>query len=99
MEARRLGRTEHRSSLAIFGAAALWDADDEMAAATFGAALEAGVNHLDVAPRYGNAQAVLGPLIPAVRDRLFVGCKTQRRQADGVHRKRSLKARVKDEWS
>jgi aryl-alcohol dehydrogenase-like predicted oxidoreductase len=84
VEARRLGRTEHRSSLAIFGAAALWDADDEMAAATFGAALEAGVNHLDVAPRYGNAQAVLGPLIPAVRDRLFVGCKTQRRQADGV---------------
>ena len=31
METRRLGRTGHRSSLAVFGAAALWDADAETA--------------------------------------------------------------------
>jgi aryl-alcohol dehydrogenase-like predicted oxidoreductase len=47
-------------------------------------ALEAGVNHLDVAPQYGRAQELLGPLIPAVRDRLFVACKTLRHQPDGV---------------
>ncbi len=93
METRRLGRTGHSSSLAVFGAAALWDSDPEVAARVFGAAVEAGVNHLDVAPRYGRAQELLGPLIPALRDRLFVACKTQRRQADGVraHLEESLR--------
>jgi aryl-alcohol dehydrogenase-like predicted oxidoreductase len=84
VQTRRLGRTGHQSSLAVFGAAALWDADAETAARVFGAALEAGVNHLDVAPRYGRAQELLGPLIPAARDRLFVACKTQRRDPGGV---------------
>jgi len=79
--------------VAVFGAASLWDADPDTAAAVFDAALAAGVNHLDVAPRYGRAQELLGPLVPAVRDRLFVGCKTQRRRADGVraHLEESLR--------
>jgi aryl-alcohol dehydrogenase-like predicted oxidoreductase len=47
-------------------------------------ALARGVNHLDIAPRYGAAEAAVGPLIPAVRDRLFVGEKTTRRAAVGV---------------
>ncbi|HEY5250045.1 MAG TPA: aldo/keto reductase [Acidimicrobiales bacterium] len=93
METRRLGRTGHRSSLAVFGAAALWDADPETAARVFTEALEAGVNHVDVAPRYGRAQELLGPLLPAVRDRIFVGCKTQRRDPGGVraHLEESLR--------
>ncbi len=84
METRRLGRTGHRSSVAVLGAAAFWDGDPESAARTFHAALEAGVNHLDIAPQYGRAQELIGPLVPAVRDRLFVGCKTLRHNADGV---------------
>jgi aryl-alcohol dehydrogenase-like predicted oxidoreductase len=93
MQTRRLGRTGHPSSLAVFGAAALWDADPETAARVFAGALEAGVNHLDVAPRYGRAQEVLGPLIPAVRENLFVACKTQRRDPAGVraHLEESLR--------
>src|SRR5207248_2708081 len=43
-----------------------------------------GVNHLDIAPRYGAAEDLVGPLLPAVRDRLFVGCKTTRGNPDGV---------------
>jgi aryl-alcohol dehydrogenase-like predicted oxidoreductase len=70
--------------VAVFGAAALWDSDPETAGRVFTQALDAGVNHLDVAPRYGRAQELLGPLIPAVRERLFVGCKTQRRDPGGV---------------
>ena len=50
----------------------------------FAAALDAGVNHLDVAPRYGRAQELLGPLVGPVRDRLFVACKTMRHDPDGV---------------
>ena len=42
------------------------------------------MNHLDVAPQYGGAQQVLGPLIPAVRDDLFVACKSLRHHPDGV---------------
>jgi aryl-alcohol dehydrogenase-like predicted oxidoreductase len=84
METRRLGRTDHLSSVAILGAAAFWDSSPEATSAAFDAALAAGVNHLDIAPQYGRAQELVGPLVPAVRDRLFVGCKTLRRDQDGV---------------
>jgi aryl-alcohol dehydrogenase-like predicted oxidoreductase len=84
MHRRRLGRTGHESSVAILGAAALWGSEPETADRVLTAALDAGVNHLDVAPRYGRAQELLGPLLPAVRDRLFVACKTQRSNPDGV---------------
>ncbi|MGH9205980.1 MAG: aldo/keto reductase, partial [Acidimicrobiales bacterium] len=84
MEQRRLGRTGHRSSVAILGGAAFWDSDPDRTADSFSAAMAAGVNHLDVAPQYGRAQELLGPLIPAVRDRLFVACKTLRHNGDGV---------------
>ena len=70
--------------MAIFGTAALWDADPDTAARAFDQALAAGVNHVDVAPQYGRAQELMGPLLPAVRDRVFVACKTLRHQADGV---------------
>jgi aryl-alcohol dehydrogenase-like predicted oxidoreductase len=84
METRRLGRTGHHSSVAILGAAAFWEATPDDAAAGFRLALDRGVNHLDIAPQYGDAEVRIGPLVPAVRDRLFVGCKTQRRNPDGV---------------
>ena len=42
------------------------------------------MNHLDIAPSYGEAMALVGPLLPAVRDRLFVACKTHRHGRDGV---------------
>lgn len=84
METRRLGRTGHMSSVAILGAAAFARSDEESTARAFAAAVEAGVNHLDIAPTYGRAEELVGPLVPAVRDRLFVGCKTGRKNADGV---------------
>lgn len=84
METRRLGRTGHLSSVAILGAAAFWNSTPDATAAAFDAALAAGVNHLDIAPQYGRAQELVGPLVPAVRDRLFVACKTLRHDPDGV---------------
>lgn len=70
--------------MAILGAAAFSTGDADHVAAVFAGALDAGVNHLDIAPQYGRAQELVGPNIPAVRDRLFVACKTLRRSADGV---------------
>ncbi|MGH8995225.1 MAG: aldo/keto reductase [Acidimicrobiales bacterium] len=84
METRRLGRTEHQSSVAILGAAAFWGSTPDETAAAFDRALSLGVNHLDIAPQYGKAQELVGPLVPAVRDQLFVGCKTLRKNPDGV---------------
>jgi aryl-alcohol dehydrogenase-like predicted oxidoreductase len=84
VERRRLGRTGHRSSVAILGGAAFWDGEPEACGAALGSAVDAGVNHLDIAPQYGRAQELLGPFLPRVRDRLFVACKTLRREADGA---------------
>jgi aryl-alcohol dehydrogenase-like predicted oxidoreductase len=85
VEHRRLGRTGHESSVAILGGAAFWATESpEAARPSFELALDAGVNHLDIAPQYGNAERVVGPLIPAVRDRLFVAGKTLRSNPDGV---------------
>jgi hypothetical protein len=84
METRRLGRTGHLSAVAVLGAAAFARATQAETETGLRDALAAGVNHLDVAPRYGDAERLLGPLLPAVRDRLFVGCKTTRHNPDGV---------------
>jgi aryl-alcohol dehydrogenase-like predicted oxidoreductase len=81
---RRLGRTGHQSSVAILGAACFMASTPEATASTLTEALARGVNHLDIAPRYGLAEELVGPLLPAVRDQLFVGCKTTRRNASGV---------------
>jgi aryl-alcohol dehydrogenase-like predicted oxidoreductase len=84
MQTRRLGRTDHHSSVAVLGAAAFWDSTPDVVERTLHEALDAGVNHLDIAPQYGAAERLVGPFLPAVRDRLFVGCKTLRKNADGV---------------
>jgi aryl-alcohol dehydrogenase-like predicted oxidoreductase len=84
VEQRRLGRTGHHSSVAILGGAAFAYGDPESTASALSDALAAGVNHLDVAPQYGRAQELLGPLLPDVRHRVFVACKTLRHSADGV---------------
>lgn len=84
MQTRRLGRTGHESTIAILGGAAFARSDPEVTASAFAAAMAAGVNHLDIAPQYGLAEVLVGPNIPAVRDRLFVACKTLRKNVDGV---------------
>ena len=71
VERRRLGRTGHESSVAILGGAACWAATPEEAGRWLGAALDRGVNHLDIAPQYGAAESVVGPHLAAHRrDRL-----------------------------
>jgi aryl-alcohol dehydrogenase-like predicted oxidoreductase len=84
MERRRLGRTEHESSVAILGGAACWAATEAEAGAFVRLALDHGVNHLDIAPQYGAAESVVGPHLADVRDRLFIAGKTLRANPDGV---------------
>jgi len=84
METRRLGRTEHHSSVAILGGAVFFTATPESADTVFHDALARGVNHLDIAPGYGKAERAVGPHIPAVRERLFVAGKTALSERDAA---------------
>ncbi len=68
----------------MLGGAAFWNATPDEAAEAFSEALDRGVNHLDIAPTYGVAEQVVGPLVPAVRHRLFIGEKTGRTHPDGI---------------
>lgn len=82
METRRLGRLEHESSVLIFGAAALGEVDQDRADAAIQLALDAGINHFDVAADYGEAELRLGPRMADMRDRIFLATKTGRRTYD-----------------
>jgi|TARA_B100000959_G_scaffold181987_1_gene190287 aryl-alcohol dehydrogenase-like predicted oxidoreductase len=87
VQTRRLGRTGHDSSVAILGGAAfITDTPDE-AEGLFLEALEAGVNHLDIAPGYGLAERAVGPHLPAIRHRLFLACKTAETERDWALRR------------
>ena len=76
MRYRRLGRLEHNSSVLIYGAAALGEVSQDTADASVQLALDAGINHFDVAASYGEAELRLGSVMPAIRDRIFLATKT-----------------------
>jgi len=93
METRRFGRTGHMSTIAIFGAAAFWEISQPDADKVLEQVIEAGLNHIDVAPSYGQAEERIGPWMPRERRRFFLGCKTTERTKDGAwnEMQRSLK--------
>jgi len=83
MQTRRFGRTNHFSTVAIFGGVALGRLNQAEADRSFQIVLDAGINHIDIAPSYADAEARLGPWMPAYRSRFFLGCKTtERSRAD-----------------
>jgi aryl-alcohol dehydrogenase-like predicted oxidoreductase len=84
MEQRRLGRTGHRSSVLIYGAAALAEVDQDTADASVRLALDAGINHFDVAASYGEAELRLGPWMGRIRDRIFLATKTGLRDREAA---------------
>ena len=73
------GRTGHDSSRVIFGAAALSRVDQATADRAVETILEYGVNHIDVARSYGEAELRLGPWMEMHRDRFFLASKTPSR--------------------
>ena len=82
MEKRRLGRTGHWSTVMIFGTAAFGEIEQDSADKISDMVLAAGINHIDVAPSYGQAEIRVGPWLKAHRDKFFLGCKTTERQKD-----------------
>lgn len=86
METRRLGRTGHQTSVLVYGAAALGSVDQDTADASIQQALDAGINHIDTAASYGDAELRLGPWMPRIRDQVFLATKTGERAAEDAWR-------------
>jgi len=76
VEKKRLGKTDHMSSLITFGGAALWQVNQGEADAAIQLAISHGVNHFDVAPQYGQAEIRLGPWMEKHHTEVFIACKT-----------------------
>ena len=73
------GSTGHISTRTLFGAAALGRVTQEQADATLATLLDFGVNHIDTAHSYGEAELRIAPWMPAHRDDFFLATKTQKR--------------------
>ena len=87
METRPLGETGHESSILTFGAIALAHLPQDEADAMVEEVLDRGVNHIDVAPTYGDAELKLAPTLEHRRDEVFLGCKTALRSYEGAREK------------
>jgi aryl-alcohol dehydrogenase-like predicted oxidoreductase len=72
------------STVAIFGAAAFWDLTQATADQAMAQVLEAGINHIDVAPSYGTAEQRLRPWLKTMANDFFLGCKTMERTKKGA---------------
>ena len=86
METRLLGRTGHQSSVITFGAIMVGKKHitQKIADLLIELALSQGVNHIDVAPTYGEAMERLAPWMPQIRSRIFLGAKTGVRTRAGA---------------
>jgi aryl-alcohol dehydrogenase-like predicted oxidoreductase len=73
------GRTGHESTRVLFGAAALASASQEEADPVLDLLFEYGINHIDTAASYGEAERRLGPWMERHRDRFFLATKTEKR--------------------
>jgi aryl-alcohol dehydrogenase-like predicted oxidoreductase len=79
IEKRPFGRTGHMSTVTIFGGAALIRATPKDADRALEILLKYGVNHIDTAPRYGDAEVLIGPWMAAHRKDFFLATKTGKR--------------------
>jgi aryl-alcohol dehydrogenase-like predicted oxidoreductase len=73
------GKTGHLSSRILFGAAALWNVTQADADRALETLFKYGVNHIDVAASYGDAELRVGPWMKKYRSDFFLASKTGER--------------------
>ena len=78
------GRTGHKSSRVIFGAAALGQVSQKVADETLELLLRHGINHIDAAASYGDAELRVAPWLKREPGRFFLATKTGRRDEKGA---------------
>jgi aryl-alcohol dehydrogenase-like predicted oxidoreductase len=86
IERMAFGTTGHSSSRVIFGAAALGGCNQDRADATLEILDAHGVNHLDVAASYGDAELRLAPWMEVRRGDFFLATKTGERTGSEARR-------------
>jgi aryl-alcohol dehydrogenase-like predicted oxidoreductase len=80
------GRTGHESTRVVFGGAALSKVTQDEADQTLELLLSYGVNHLDVAAGYGDAELRVAPWLRKYPGKFFLATKTGERTYDGAKR-------------
>jgi predicted aldo/keto reductase-like oxidoreductase len=85
---RVLGRTKEKVSILGLGTAPVGEGPIgvQEGIRIFGEAIDRGVTYIDTARIYGNAEEILGHLIPKQRDKLFVATKVSTHTADEAER-------------
>jgi aryl-alcohol dehydrogenase-like predicted oxidoreductase len=73
------GPTGHESTRLLFGAAAIGNVSQEEADQTMELIRAHGINHIDTAASYGDAELRLGPWMETHRDEFFLATKTVER--------------------
>lgn len=79
IEKRPFGNTGHMSTVTLFGAAALGRVTQAEADRTLDLLLEYGINHIDTAASYGDAEERIGPWMANHRKDFFLATKTGER--------------------
>jgi aryl-alcohol dehydrogenase-like predicted oxidoreductase len=84
IEREEFGRTGHRSTRVIFGGASLAAVSQRVADETLEVLLAYGVDHLDVASSYGDAEVRIRPWLRREPGRFFVATKADERTREGA---------------
>src|SRR5213593_3106866 len=78
------GRTGHKSTRVIFGAASLGHVSQKVADQTLEVLLRHGVNHIDTAASYGESELRIAPWLRREPGRFFLATKTGARDEKGA---------------
>lgn len=84
IEKKLFGRTGHESTRVLFGAAALGSISQRSSDETMELLVKYGINHIDTAASYGDAEIRLGPWIKQHRQEVFLATKTEERTRQGA---------------
>jgi len=79
-----LGRTGHKSTRVIFGAASLGSVSQKVADETLEVLLRYGVNHIDTAASYGDSELRVAPWLKREPNHFFLATKTGKRDEKGA---------------
>ena len=78
------GRTGHKSTRVVFGAAALGHVSQKVADETLEVLLRHGVNHIDTAASYGDSELRIAPWLKREPGRFFLATKGDKRDEKGA---------------
>jgi len=79
---REFGKTGEKISIIGLGGVTVMNIPQKEVNSIVNEAIENGVNYVDVAPTYGNAEELLGPALEEYRKEIFLACKTNKRKKE-----------------